>query len=198
MSELKDEETKERTKERREEENQQQQQRLRHARTSVLFDGRLTAGEVYVAADRIKGMTIDDACDWIDYMNEVGWVFPNGDEVSEKNFGRSLRMWFKTKDRVKVQQEQTARRLARMNGKRRDGSPDYEAIEAKRRAIQAKRREEASKADGAWDLCAERCANCLGGKHCPYFATPPQLREWPLAPEQCSKFKPLEAKGASL
>ena len=129
MSNLK-EKTKERTKERKRE-NQQQQQRLRHARTSVLFDGRLTAGEVYVAADRIKGMTIDDACDWIDYMNEVGWVFPNGEEVTEKNFGRSLRMWFKTKDRVKVQQEQTARRLARLNGKRRDGSPDYEALEAK-------------------------------------------------------------------
>ena len=198
MCDNKEEAKKERTKERREEENQQQQQRLRHARSSVLCHGALTAGDVYEAANRIPGMSIDDACDWIDYMIEVGWTFTNGADVTKDNYKRSLRMWNRTKDRVRLQQEQTARRLARMNGKRRDGSPDYEAIDAKRRAIQAKRREEASKADGAWDLCAERCANCLGAKACPFYATPPQLREWPLAPEQCSKFKPLEAKGASL
>ena len=155
---------------------------------SVVYDAAYKMGFEPMLANR-----------WVDYMDEVGWVFTTGGEITSKNFRRSLRMFGVREPEVAEREaslsERKARRLARKSGKRRDGSQDYEAIDARKRAIDAKRREEASKADGAWDLCAERCANCLGGKHCPYFATPPQLREWPLAPEQCSKFTPLATKG---
>ena len=155
-------------------------------------------GVVYDAAYKM-GLEPLIANKWVDYMDEVGWVYCNCGDVTQKNFRRALRRFGRVErviaEEEAIREERRARRLARKSGKRQGGSPDYEAIEAKKRAIEAKRREEASKADGAWDLCAERCANCLGGKHCPFYATPPQLREWPLAPEQCSKFKAINTKG---
>ena len=182
------EETEERSKEERQEKQQQQR-----SRASMIGGphGAWKMGIVYDAAWQM-GLSPLVANKWVDYMDEVGWTQTDDVQITERHFRRSLRMFGRMEQKIA---EREARRLARMNGKRRDGSPDYEAIDARKRAIDAKRREEASKADGAWDLCAERCANCMGGKHCPFFATPPQLREWPLAPEQCSKFKPLEAKG---
>ena len=197
MSELK-ENRKERTKEKNKE-NPPPPPPLRSGESLVCHDGdAFKMSVVYEAADKM-GFTPQLANKWVDYMDQVDWLFSTGERIYWKNFRRSLRR-FGRAERVIADEEarlaeKEARRLARKSGKRRDGSPDYEALEAMRRELEAKRREEASKADGAWDLCAERCANCLGGKHCPFYATPPQLREWPLAPEQCSKFKPLEAKG---
>ena len=158
----------------------------------LLWNTNLLLMDVFAASKRIKGMTNQDARAWIEYMDEVDYRFDDGKQVNRRNFRRSMRMFNIVQSRLAADEK---RRRARKRGKRRDVSPDYEAIDARKRAIEAKRREEASKADGAWDLCAERCTNCLGGKHCPFYATPPQLREWPIAPEQCSMFKPLEAKG---
>ena len=203
MCDNKEEAKKERTKEIREEETRLLLTPPQRSKDSlVCLSGKPFKMQVVYEAAYNMGIDPIVANKWVDYMDQVGWIYRDCGEVTKENFRRSLRMFGVRQPEVDEWQaalsERKARRLARKRGKRRDGLPDYEAIDAKRRAIDAKRREEASKADGAWDLCAERCANCLGGKHCPYYATPPQLREWPLAPEQCSKFKPLEAKGASL
>ena len=145
MSDLKDKETKERTKERREKEKQPQQQR---SKDSIVGGphGEWKMSVVYEAAYK---MDIDPivANKWVDYMDEVGWTQTDDVPITEKHFRRSLRMFGRMERKIAARE---ARRRANREAHWRGNAPDYEALEAKKRAIEAKRREEASKADGAW------------------------------------------------
>ena len=134
-------------------------------------------GTVYDYAAKCK-MTEVQANDWVDFMNQVGWVFTNGTEVNGKTFGRSLRMWGKTAEKI----ESRAKRRRKRNIV---GDVDYEA-QAKER--EEKKRNEKAKDPREWEMCKERCANCLEGGGCPAFRVPPQLREWPLNAEECPGF----------
>lgn len=45
-----------------------------------------------------------------------------------------------------------------------------------------------------WTLCRERCANCSQAGCTRGMSTPPQMREWPIPPEQCGGFVPIKAE----
>ena len=158
------------------EENQQQQQLLL-SRTSKVCCGAFEMSLVYDAA-AVMSMTPKQANDWVRYMDEVGWCFTNGNDVTSKNFRRSLRMWMKMSEKIE-------KRASRIRKRNCADAVDYEAL-AKERA-EAKRREKA-KDPREWEMCKERCTNCLEGGGCPTFAIPPQLREWPITSEECPGF----------
>ena len=170
--------------------------RLRHARSSVLCRGEFKAGDVYAAAYRIDGMTIDEACDWIDYMQEVDWVFANGQDVNGKNFRRSLRMWHRVDARVKAARAAEALMVSKRHKRATFGGvgADYEEIERIKAKVAAEKKAKAMAEDGAWTLCEERCAEfrAEGCVRCRHWSVPPQLRERPVPPEECIHFK---AKG---
>jgi len=191
MNNLKENE-KERTKERVRENQPPQQPRLRHARTSVICDGCLTAGDVYVAASKIDGMTQEEACDWIEYMEEVGWVFANGAPVNNRNFRRSLRMWHKSEARVAALRRGEAMVVRMRHRATRFGGlgKDIEEMERIKAKIAADKHAKAMAADDAWILCKERCAefNAGGCVQCKHWSVPPQLRERPIPPEECCWF----------
>ena len=114
------------------EENQQQQQLLL-SRTSKVCCGAFEMSLVYDAA-AVMSMTPKQANDWVRYMDEVGWCFTNGNDVTSKNFRRSLRMWMKMSEKIE-------KRASRIRKRNCADAVDYEAL-AKERA-EAKRREKA-------------------------------------------------------
>ena len=50
------------------------------------------------------------------------------------------------------------------------------------------RLESIMKDPAAWALCEERCANLKDGKCAEGQTIPPDKRDWPIPPEQCSHF----------
>ena len=50
------------------------------------------------------------------------------------------------------------------------------------------RLESIMKDPAAWALCEERCANLKDGKCAKGQTIPPDKRDWPIPPEQCSHF----------
>ena len=171
-------EDRERTKEI--EENQQQQQRLIRAGTSDVCYGKMKMQTIYEAALDNR-MSIEEANDWVDFMDEIGWVHTNGDDIRDKNFRRSLRMWHKSVAKIEAQKAAILRRSRRNHV----SEVDYDA-QAKERAN--KIREAKAKDPAEWELCRERCTNCLECGGCPCFRIPPQLRERPIPPEECPGF----------
>ena len=176
--------------------------RFRYAKDSVLANG-MKAGDVYDAAKGIDGMTEDEACDWIDYMKAVDWLFPNGDAVDKKNFRRSLRMWHEMDGYVKALRERqaavakaAAAAVRRLHKSQRfcGVGQDAEEMERIKAKAAAERLAKAMAEDGAWTLCEERCAEfrAEGCVRCRHWSVPPQLRERPVPPEECIHFK---AKG---
>ncbi len=132
-------------------------------------------------ADRV-GLTASQRVAWLAYMQKVDWSYIDGDQVCEKNCMRSMRMWQKY-DKL-LAKEQGPRFTTNMcNGKA--SLNDYEAQKqrdaAKRKALAA---------DAAnWELCAERCSCYCKSKCACGCAIPPQLRERPIAPEECAGFQ---------
>ena len=135
---------------------------------------------IYEAALDIR-MSIEEANDWVDFMDETGWYLPKGEEVDSKNFRRSLRMWHKSVAKIEAQKEAILRRSRR----KLVNEVDYDAL-AKERA--EKIRETKATDPAEWELCRERCTNCLECGGCPSFRIPPQLRERPIPPEECPGF----------
>lgn len=185
---------KERNKE-KDKEIQQQQQRprlwvypkpkyVRSCYCDVCF-GKFKANAVYDAAERI-GMTIEEVNCWMDFMDEVGWRFKDGSEVTKKTFARSLRMWHK------VQPAIVARAISLIH-KRQSRTPmgcDYEEMERIKKSIAEKKLKAALSEPNAWELCDERCAEFCAERcpECKHWSIPPQLRERPIPPEQCPHF----------
>ena len=171
-------EDKERTKEK--EENHHHHQRLIRAGTSDVCYGKIKMQKIYEAALDNR-MPLEEANDWVDFMDETGWYLPKGEEVNAKNFRRSLRMWHKSVAKIEAQKAAILRRSRRNHV----SEVDYDA-QAKERAN--KIRETKAKDPAEWELCRERCTNCLECGGCPSFRIPPQLRERPIPPEECPGF----------
>ena len=138
-------------------------------------------------------MTQEEACDWIDYMEEVDWVFANGAPVNNRNFRRSLRMWHKSEARVAALRRGEAMVVRMRHKANRFGGlgQNIEEMERIKAKIAADKHAKAMAADDAWTLCEERCAEfcaegCVKCKHC---SVPPQLRVRPMPPEECIHFK---------
>ena len=123
---------------------------------------------------------------WLDYMKEVGWVFSTGATVTPKNCLRSMRMWKKVDER-----------LAAGNGRGRGcaGGADAKENEYERiKRLEALKRVEMAAKPESWELCGERCAMFREGKCSMGRKIPPQLRERPVAPEECGQFKAKEVR----
>lgn len=181
MNQLK-EKDEERTKE-EERENQQLQPRVRYARSCELCFGTMCAEMVFDAANEIKGMTRDEACDWIDYMKEVGWVFTSGNPVNKFNFRRSLRMWHKKNEEINLRHK--------LHSRYANIGQNFEEMERIKAKIAKDKLAKAMAQDDAWELCEERCAEFRadGCPNCKHWSIPPQLRERPIPPEECMHFK---------
>ena len=193
---------KEKDKERNKEKDKEIQQHQQHAKPwvypkprvvrscySVVCFGEIKASAVYDAAERI-GMTIEEVNCWMDFMDEVGWRFKDGTQVTKNTFARSLRMWHKVQPKIvaeTISRLHKTQRLAQMGC-------DFEEMERIKKSIAEKKLKAALSEPNAWELCDERCANfCADGcPKCKHWSIPPQLRERPIPPEQCLHFK---AKG---
>ena len=187
MNLLKEKDEKRSRKEERENQQQQQQQHQRareglavHKLSAEALRHGMTCKDLVAAANAI-GMNAGEVNGWLRYMESVGWTFSNGAPVNGRNFRRPLRMWHKIEERINARRE------------RRGGSAEREA--EKRRAAEVERMRkmyEDSKKPASWTLCNERCAfaeNCgCAKKH----LIPPQLRSYPIAPEDCKGFQPKE------
>ena len=139
---------------------------------------RLYVVDVVAAAAHIRGMTRDEAIDWIDYMDEVGYVFSTGQPINCRNFRRSLRMWHKTAVRIAADSPRKSREEERREA------------EARLEAAKRKRVESAALKPEAWELCHERCANWRVGGGCACEkAIPPNLQNPPRPPEDCDRFE---------
>ena len=151
--------------------------------------GEFKANEVYDAAERI-GMTIEEVNCWMDFMDEVGWRFKDGTQVTKNTFARSLRMWHKVQPKIVAE---TISRLHKTQRRAQMGC-DFEEMERIKKSIAEKKLKAALSEPNAWELCDERCAEfCADGcPKCKHWSIPPQLRERPIPPEQCLHFK---AKG---
>ena len=194
----KEREAKERTKEREEKENSSSSSSRARAmvRTRQTWlptsnhEWPFTVGDVYNAASAM-GMPVEEANDWMDYMDQLGWRFKDNTFVTVRNFRRSLRMWHII--------EPSKRWREGRGGRRDEKQTAAERGEKRNREAKAAQRASAAQSEKAWELCAERCS-CFtpsaDGK--PFkcsccFALPPNLRDVPCPPEECPGFKPLEA-----
>ena len=195
MSTLKENEEKRSRKEERE--NQQQQQRLAtpslvcHVDKSVdnrrranimhhAWERGITRNDLEDAAENI-GMSAAEVNEWLEYMETIGWRMSNGYPVNGCNFRRPLRMWHKIEERIKARRE------------RRGGSAEREA--EKRRAAEVERMRkmyEDSKKPASWTLCNERCAFAEVCGCAKKHLIPPQLRSYPIPPQDCDGFEPKE------
>ena len=142
------------------------------------------------AADKI-GMDDDEVCEWLKYMDEVGWTLNDGVPVTARNFRRPLRMWHRVKGEVDA--KHTRGGTSRMEQLREDG------LKRQRQAAQSRRESESCKPE-AWVLCRERCAMYNRLEKCPVafcragYVTPPQLRDRPCPPEECPRFAALDGE----
>ncbi len=194
MSELKENEEK---RSRKEERENQQQQRLAtpssfcHVDKSVdnrranllhqAWERGILVSDLHAAAERI-GMSAAEVGDWLEYMDDNGWTLRDGVRVNGRNFRRPLRMWHKV-------QEQIDKRHSRREQNRREHR--RKQAEAERLRLLQK---EAAK-PSSWQLCNERCAfakGCVGCAAEKPYQIPPQLREHPIAPEDCKGYEPKE------
>ena len=134
-------------------------------------------------ADHV-GLTFEQRKAWLKYMHEVGWCFYDGKPVTSINCHRSMRMW-------RVVDERKAAENGRSHGCA-GGAIENEYERIKR--LEALRRVEMSAKPENWELCRERCAMFLRGKCSMGRKIPPQLRERPVAPEECPQFKGKEVR----
>ena len=187
MNELKENEEKRSRKEERE------NRRLQRARELAGFDSvealpsaverGIGRRKLVSAALRIE-MSAAEVMAWQKFMESVDWQFMTGAKVHGGNFLRSLRMWHVRQVEIDARNE------------RRGGSAEREAEKSKaaERAKEAERVKAAAE-PGAWQLCRERCRYGLTCGACgaaPRYTIPPQLREHPIAPEDCKGYEPKE------
>ncbi len=194
MSTLKENEEKRSRKEERE--NQQQQQRLAtpslvcHVDKSVdnrranllhqAWERGILVSDLHAAAERI-GMSAAEVGDWLEYMDDNGWTLRDGVRVNGRNFRRPLRMWHKIEERIKARRE------------RRDTSAEREAEKRKAAEVERMRKMyEDSKKPASWTLCNERCAFAEVCGCAKKHLIPPQLRSYPIPPQDCDGFEPYE------
>ena len=180
MNLLKEKDEKRSRKEERENQQQQQQQHQRareglavHKLSAEALRHGMTCKDLVAAANAI-GMNAGEVNGWLRYMESVGWTFSNGAPVNGRNFRRPLRMW-----------HMTERRLAAERG---SSGPSPEEQQAKKEA----ERLEAAAEPASWTLCNERCAFAEDCGCAKKHLIPPQLRAYPIAPEDCKGFKPKE------
>ena len=122
-------------------------------------------------------LTAKQAAGWLRYMSEVDWTYPNGRDITPNNCLRSMRMWRVVDERIAHRDCRKAGETASRNGY--EAQKEREA--AKRKALAA---------DAAnWELCAERCGCYCKGECACGCAIPPQLRERPIAPEECEGYQ---------
>ena len=127
-------------------------------------------------ADHV-GLTCEQRKAWLKYMHEVGWCFYDGKPVTPINCLRSMRMWRKVDERM-------AQRDCRKSGETASRN-EYE-VQKEREA--AKRKAQAEN-PANWELCAERCGCYCKGECACGCTIPPQLRERPIAPEECEGYQ---------
>ena len=123
---------------------------------------------------------------WLDYMVSVGWVFSTGGAVTPKNCMRSMRMWRKIDERLAAENASALSSATHGNAKQNE----YEVIKKRE---QVKRVKQAMKSEN-WELCAERCAMFREGKCVCGAKIPPQLRERPIAPQECEQYAAKEVR----
>ena len=161
-----------------------------------------TTGQIAKMMDRVKA-TAEQCKAWLDYMAEVNWTLKDGVPLTSRNCYRSLRMWKKFDER------NAAENAGKGRGRGCAGGADAKENEYERiKRLEALRRVEMAKDAANWELCRERCRLCnilvctdiRTGKitrepHCAKGCKiPPQLRERPVAPEECPQFKGKEVR----
>ena len=184
MSELKEKDEK---RSRKEEREKQQQQRARELNATLeirplpsAFERGITRRDLVNAAV-LNEMSAAEVMDWQRYMESVGWRLKDGVCVSWRNFRRSLRMWHKKQIEIDARKD------------RRGGSAEREAEKRKaaEKAKEAERVKAAAK-PGAWQLCRERCAFAEVCGCAKKHLIPPQLRSYPIPPQDCKDYEPKE------
>ena len=141
------------------------------------------------------GMSPDEAADWLKHMEIANWCFSDEQPVTGRNFGRSMRGWHRIQRKIILAKaSREARRAAALerNGKSAADAKENEYERIKR--LEALRRVEMSAKPESWELCGERCAMFRKGKCAAGRKIPPQLRERPVAPEECVQFKAKEVR----
>ena len=139
------------------------------------------------------GMSPDEAADWLKHMEIANWCFSDEQPVTGRNFGRSMRGWHRIQRKIILAKaSREARRAAALERKGKSAAK-RNAYEVQRRR-EALRRVEMAKDAASWELCRERCAMFREGKCSMGRKIPPQLRERPVAPEECGQFKAKEVR----
>ena len=151
------------------------------------FERGITSFDLMDAALKID-MSADEVMEWQKFMDSVGWIFATNGAVNWRNFRRSLRMWHIRELELSAKAD------------RRGNSAEREAEKRKaaEKAKEAERVKAAAKPE-AWLLCHERCRYGLTCGKCgaaPRYTIPPQLREHPIAPEECNGYEPKEGGAA--
>ena len=140
----------------------------------------ITRNDLEDAAENI-GMSAAEVTEWLEYMETIGWRMSNGHPVNGCNFRRPLRMWHKIEERIKARRE------------RRGGSAEREAEKRKAAEVERMRKMyEDSKKPASWTLCNERCAFAEVCGCAKKHLIPPQLRSYPIPPQDCDGFEPKE------
>ena len=151
---------------------------------SLYFKKHFTVGAFNLCADKL-GLTKKQRIEWLQYIDSVGWCYPTGRKITILNFQRSLRMWRVVDDRIKT--ETGSGRASTLSNAKQN---EYEVIKKRE---QVKRVKQAMKSEN-WELCAERCAMFREGKCVCGAKIPPQLRERPIAPEECEQYQGKEVQ----
>ena len=137
----------------------------------------ITPRDLKTVADKI-GMTAAEVNAWQEFMEISRWRFKSGNCVNCCNFGRSLRMWHKTEERMRWERGGY-------------GDADRERNERDQKKAKVAALMQRAKYDQSfWGLCRESCANC-GGHGCTLgIAIPPDRQvPRPHRPEECPKFE---------
>ena len=140
------------------------------------------------------GLTCKQRKAWLKYMHEVGWCLYDGKPVTPINCRRSMRMWRVVDERMAAE----AKSGGRVSSETKAFQNEYEVMKQR----EAARRVEMATKPENWELCEERCKNCIvcdainkftGEKFVVYsclkgYKVPPPVRERPIAPEECAGF----------
>ena len=139
------------------------------------------------------GMSPDEAADWLKHMEIANWCFSDEQPVTGRNFGRSMRGWHRIQRKIILAKASREARRAAALERKGESAARRNAYEVQRRREALRRVEMALKPE-SWELCGERCAMFLRGKCSKGRKIPPQLRERPVAPEECGQFKAKEVR----
>ena len=131
--------------------------------------------------------------EWVIYIDEIDYQFPDGTIINGNNYMRSLRIFFARYNRVALDKEREAEAGMKIAAKKAKEA----AMKTPSEIADEQRHKKAAQKlwnNSDWEQCFEECANCIeenGKRRCACGnATPANRRARPIPARECAQYAP--------